>query len=185
MSQLKIEYAEKTPTNNKALDLAITGMLAALVFVATRFINIRLPISINGGLIHLGNVMLFTSAIVFGPKKGAIAGGIGMGLFDIVSGWLPWAPFTFAIRAAMGFVVGYVANSGDAHGNSPVKNGLGILLSAPILIGGYYLTEGFLYGNWIAPATSIPGNIAQLVIGFILAVPLSLVLKKTKVFDRF
>ena len=185
MENLKTEYAVKSPTTTKVLDLAITAMLVSLVFVATRFINIRLPISINGGLVHLGNVMLFTAAIVFGPKKGALAGGLGMSLFDIVSGWMPWAPFTFVIRAAMGFIVGYVANLGNANGRSTLKNGIGIILSAPILIGGYYLTEGFLYGNWIAPVTSIPGNVAQLVVGFVLALPLSLLLKKTKMFDNF
>ncbi len=46
-----------------------TSLLIALVFIATKFINIRLPISINGGLVHLGTAMLFISAIVFGSKK--------------------------------------------------------------------------------------------------------------------
>lgn len=50
-------------------DLVETSLLTALVFVATAFINIRLPILASGGLVHLGNVMLFTSAIVFGKRK--------------------------------------------------------------------------------------------------------------------
>ena len=39
--------------------LAIDGISIALVFIATAFINIKLPITANGGLIHLGNVPLF------------------------------------------------------------------------------------------------------------------------------
>src|SRR5690242_5709507 len=97
--------------NNNVKEIAISGLLIAMVFIATMFINIRLPISINGGLIHLGNVILFTVSIVFGKKKGAIAGAFGMGLFDIVSGWAAWAPFTFVIRGVMGFLVGSIANS--------------------------------------------------------------------------
>ncbi|WP_413927483.1 ECF transporter S component [Clostridioides sp. ES-S-0108-01] len=65
-------------------DMLETSLLIALVFIATKFINIRLPISINGGLVHLGTAMLFISAIVFGSKKGALSGAIGMSLFDFI-----------------------------------------------------------------------------------------------------
>ena len=68
-----------------------------MVFIATRFINIRLPLASTGGLVHLGNTMLFISAIVFGKRKDAIAGALGMGLFDLLLGWQIWAPFTFVV----------------------------------------------------------------------------------------
>lgn len=51
------------------------------------------------------------------------------------------------------------------------------------MIGGYYVTEGILYGNWITPMTSIPGNVIQLIIGTALGLPLAEALKKTKVID--
>ena len=38
-----------------------------------------------------------------------IAGGIGMALFDLLSGWTLWAPFTLVIVGCMGFVVGAVS----------------------------------------------------------------------------
>ena len=79
--------------------LTITALFIALTYVFTAFVNVRLPITANGGLIHLGNVPLFICAILFGKKSGALAGGIGMGLFDLLSGWTAWAPFTFIIVA--------------------------------------------------------------------------------------
>jgi uncharacterized membrane protein len=48
--------------------MVLTGMGIALVFVATLFINLRLPIG-QGGLIHLGNVPLFLFAIIYGKKS--------------------------------------------------------------------------------------------------------------------
>ena len=60
--------------------LTITALFIALTYVFTAFVNVRLPITANGGLIHLGNVPLFICAILFGKKSGALAGGIGMGL---------------------------------------------------------------------------------------------------------
>ena len=41
---------------SKTKEMVITGMGIALVFVATLFINLRLPIG-QGGLIHLGNYL--------------------------------------------------------------------------------------------------------------------------------
>lgn len=163
---------------SKTKDLVLNGLLIALVFVATYFIQIRLPISVNGGLIHMGNVALFSIAIVFGPKRGAIAGAFGMGLFDILSGWLSWAPFTFIIRGIMGFIIGYFAFKGKKAGKAVLYSIVGILIASIFMIGGYYLTEVILYGSWAAPLTSIAGNITQLVIGLATSIPVSVALDK-------
>ena len=101
---------------NKVQFIAITAMAVALTYVFTAFVNVRLPIAANGGLIHLGNVPLFIMAILFGKKTGAIAGGVGMGLFDLLSGWTAWAPFTFIIVGIMGYVVGAMTEKHDQYG---------------------------------------------------------------------
>lgn len=163
-------------------ELVICSLLTSLVFIATRFLNIRLPISVNGGLIHLGNTMLFMSAIVFGKNKGAIAGAFGMGLFDILSGWVLWAPFTFIIRGLMGYITGSIAYRNNRNGESLLYNLMGILAASIFMIAGYYITEVILYGNLLAPITSIPGNVIQLLVGAVVAVPLSAALKRTKLF---
>ena len=102
----------------KTKDMVETALLTALVFVATSFINIRLPIAANGGLVHLGTVMLVIAAVVFGKEKGAIAGAVGMALFDLSSGWAVWAPFTFIIRGVMGYMIGAISWSNGREGNS-------------------------------------------------------------------
>ena len=159
-------------------DMVQTALLTALVFVATFFIHIQLPIMASGGLVHLGNVMLFAIAIVFGKQKGAISGAVGMALFDLSSGWAAWAPFTFIIRGIMGYMIGSIAWSGKREGNSFKINLIAIILSAIWMIAGYYITEVILYGNWIAPMASITGNITQLVIGAVIGLPLAKVLKR-------
>jgi uncharacterized membrane protein len=170
-----------TTQTNKTKDMVLSALLITLVFVATKFINIRLPISINGGLIHAGNTMLFLAAIVFGKRKGAIAGAFGMGLFDVLSGWIAWAPFTFIVRGIMGYIIGQIAWSNGKNGNSIVLNIIAIVVGGIWMMTGYYFTEVILYGNWIAPFTSVPGNITQVVIGALIGLPLVIALKKTKV----
>lgn len=138
--------------------LTFTAVFTALVYVFTAFVNIRLPIAAAGGLIHLGNVPLFICAIIFGKKCGAIAGGIGMSLFDLLSGWTAWAPFTFVTVALMGYVTGAVTE----HRRGLKWDALAIFAACVIKIIGYYIAEVILYGSWLAPAASIPGNMIQI-----------------------
>ena len=168
--------------NSKTRDLVETALLIALVFVATRFINIRLPVAIHGGLIHTGNAMLFLSAIGFGKKKGALAGGFGMAIYDILSGWLAWAPFTFVIRFSMGYLIGYMTHLDKRNGDSLPLNLIAISLSGILMIIGYYFTEVILYSNWMTPFGSVVGNSLQLVIGAVIGLPLVVAIKKTKIF---
>ncbi|AZU60277.1 ECF transporter S component [Neobacillus mesonae] len=168
----------------KTFDLIITAMLTALVFLSTFFLNIKLPITANGGLVHLGTAMLFIAAILFGPKKAALAGAIGMGLFDIAGGWALWAPITVVARALQGYIVGKIAWSNGRKGNSIALNLTATIVSFPFMSAVYYIGEGFLYGNWIAPAASIPGDLVQNVIGVIIAIPACVALKKVPYFNR-
>ena len=159
----------KTQTT-KTRTLVINALFIALTLAATMFINLRLPLMGNGGLIHLGNVPLFIAALVYGRKTGAIAGAFGMGLFDILSGWALWAPFTFVIVGAMGFTAGLISEK--VPGNRVVVNTLAVAVALLIKIVGYYFTEVILYGNWIQPFGSIPGNVMQVVIAGIIVIPL-------------
>ena len=138
--------------------LTITALFIALTYVFTAFVNVRLPITANGGLIHLGNVPLFICAILFGKKSGALAGGIGMGLFDLLSGWTAWAPFTFVIVGAMGYVVGAMT---EGH-RSTARDAAAIAVACVIKVVGYYIAEVILYHNLFAPVASIPGNLVQI-----------------------
>jgi uncharacterized membrane protein len=167
-------FAPTESTKTKAI--VINSLFIALTLVATMFINIKLPIMGNGGLIHLGNVPLFIAAIVYGKKTGAVAGAFGMGLFDLLSGWALWAPFTFIIVGAMGFVVGLISEK--VPGKRILVNTLAVATALIIKVVGYYFTEVLLYGNWIQPFGSIPGNIMQVAIAGIIVIPLVGRLKK-------
>ena len=80
---------------------------------------------------------------LFGKKTGAIAGGVGMGLFDLLSGWTAWAPFTFIIVGIMGYVVGAMTEKHDQYGWKVAA----IFAAFVIKIVGYYIAEIILYGT--------------------------------------
>ena len=151
--------AAATSSNSpRVKSLAITAICLVLVYVFTAVVNIRLPFAPNGGLVHLGNVPLFVAAILFGKRTGMIAGGIGMGLFDLLSGWTLWAPFTLVIVGCMGFVVGAITEKRKNMGFIV----LALIAACAIKIVGYYFAEVVIYGNWVVPFTSIPGNLIQI-----------------------
>ena len=155
-------------------DIAITGVCIALTLVATAFINIRLPIAANGGLVHLGNVPLFLAAIIFGKKTGAFAGAFGMGLFDLLSGWTLWAPFTFVIVGLMGFAVGKITENRIGFR----WNVLAIAVACVIKVVGYYIAEVIIYRNWFAPVLSIPGNLVQIGVAAVIVLPIVEIVRK-------
>lgn len=168
----------------KTFDLIITAMLIALVFLSTFFLNIKLPVAANGGLVHLGTAMLFIASILYGPKKASLAGAIGMALFDLAGGWALWAPITFVSRGLQGYIVGKIAWSNGRNGNNIGFNLIGTIVSMPVMIAVYYIGEGILYGNWVAPVASIPGDLVQNVLGIIIALPVCVALKKVSYFKR-
>ncbi|WOV84301.1 ECF transporter S component [Sporosarcina jeotgali] len=174
--------ASTTRTRSTTFDMILSAMGIALVFVATLLLNIKLPITANGGLVHLGTGMLFTFSILFGPKKGAIAGAFGMGLFDLVSGWTLWAPISLIARGLQGYIVGKIAWSNGRKGRSTTFNVIAMAVSVPVMLVGYYAGESIIFKSWAVPLASIPGNLVQNAVGIAIAIPVCALLKKVTVF---
>lgn len=170
----------------KVIDLIQVGIMAAIVFVATSIVHIP---SIMG-VVHLGDSMVFLAAILLGRKKGAIASAIGMSLFDILHGYILWAPFTFFIKAVMAYIAGYICYRKSYGGKNFINNLFGFIVSGIFMITAYYLSGVIMARFLVYKAATlneaclialkdIPGNISQVVAGIIIALPLSLILKKT------
>ena len=151
-------------------ELTICGAFTALVCVLTMFIQIRI-IPAEGGMVHLGNVPLFFAAAFFGKRVGAVCGGLGMALSDLLSGWTMWAPATLIIVGLMGWVYGWIVNK------KPTLLKLLLATAAVLIIKlvGYYIFEAIVTGNWMTAWLSVPGNIMQIVTGAIIAIPIILV----------
>lgn len=150
-------------------ELTICGAFTALVCVLTMFIQIQI-IPAQGGMVHLGNVPLFFAAAFFGKRVGAISGGLGMALSDLLSGWTMWAPGTLIVVGIMGFVFGAIVNRKPTF----VKLILAVIAVLGIKLVGYYIIEGVMTGNWIAPWMSVPGNVLQIATAAIISLPLIL-----------
>ena len=167
--------AQGEQTFSSLQEMVITAVFIALTFVVTTYINVKIPfIPANGGLVHLGNVPVFVAAAIFGKRSGALTGAIGLGLFDLLNGWVSWAPFTFVICGVIGLAYGWISEKKKTFAFQI----LAVLAAIVIKVAGYYVAEGLIYGNWIAPAASILGNVVQITAAGVIAVPVIMAIRK-------
>jgi uncharacterized membrane protein len=161
---------EVEKTKSKLTELTVSAIFAAIICVFTMFIQIQI-IPAEGGLVHLGNVPLFFAAAFFGKKTGALAGGIGMMLSDLLSGWAVYAPLTFLVVSLMGYLIGLIVQRKPNIYNLLIA----VVAALAVKVAGYYVGEVVMYRSFFVPLASIPGNIIQVVSGAIISVPVILV----------
>lgn len=86
-------------------DLIFVALFAALTVIGTS-IRVPMPAAIGNPFVHLGNAVLLLSVLLIGYKRGALAGGLGFAIFDVLNGFALEAPY-FILEA---FVVGGIAS---------------------------------------------------------------------------
>ena len=148
----------RTQGLSRTQSIVLCAMFTVLTYLFT-MLNVN-PLGLPGGLVHLGNIPFFVAAILFGKKIGMLSGGIGMALFDLLSPYAIWAPFTLVIGIATGWAVAVCAEKLRGYPGYIVA----MLAAAVVKVAGYYIAEGFIYGNWIAPYLAIPANLMQVVV---------------------
>ena len=137
--------------------------MAALVTIVTMTISI--PIGMQGYL-NFGDILIFASALLFGPQVALIAGGLGSALADLLSGYAVWIPITLLAKGLEGYIAGKIC----FNSKSKKRCLLGISLAGFVMVLVYYLggvilvysTEGFKAALFSA-LSAVPFNILQVI----------------------
>lgn len=155
--------------------LVFTALSIALVAVCTIMVRIYIPATT--GYVNFGDIMIFAVAITLGKKKGAIAGGLGSCLADILVGAMIFAPGTLIIKGIEGFLCGLLYEKISKR----FKNILAICISC-IIAGAFMVFAYFIYELIIfsleGAMGGLPGNIVQGIVSVVAAVPISMVFRK-------
>lgn len=97
---------------NQLYKITVTGLMAALCYVA--FTYIKIPIPVPGGdtvALHIGNAFCVLAALLLGGVYGGLAGSIGMTLADLMDPmYVTSAPKTFILKFLIGLIAGFVAH---------------------------------------------------------------------------
>lgn len=150
--------------NNKLRKLVSAAMFAAFICVATLLIQIPSPM---GGYINFGDCFILASAWVLGPVYGFAAGGIGSALADLISGYAQYVPGTLVIKGLI--AVSAAVISKKILTAAPSKKLLaytsGAVTGELIMIIGYALYDGLIFGSGFFAALCGVGNLVQGVCG--------------------
>lgn len=183
--------SSRSEKSDNTLIFVTTAMMTAMVMIATTFFKIPNAM----GYIHLGDGFVLLAAIILPKKYACFAGGVGAGLADIYGGYAVWAPWTLVIKIVMVLIVQLFFDfltkraSNGKHiakiAGIPFAELFAYVLAVLWTVSGYYVAQGFISGNWIAPVADVPGNVLQAAVGSIIAILVSVTLGKTALGRNF
>lgn len=162
---------------NATQKLVFAALLAALTCVATVIIKIPSPLK---GYLNLGDCVVLTAGWLLSPLYGFLAAGLGSALADLFSGYFVYVPATFLIKGLMALAAWCTYKALNKKINNPVSRIISAVVAELIMIGGYYIFEGFIYG-FEASLVNMPANAVQGVAGLVLGFALIKILEKTKI----
>lgn len=183
--------SSRSEKSDNTLIFVTTAMMTAMVMIATTFFKIPNAM----GYIHLGDGFVLLAAIILPKKYACFAGGVGAGLADIYGGYAVWAPWTLVIKIVMVLIVQLFFDfltkraSNGKHiakiAGIPFAELFAYVLAVLWTVSGYYIAQGFISGNWIAPVADVPGNVLQAAVGSVIAIFVSVTLGKTSLGRSF
>ena len=158
------------PLTTQILVAAIGGIAFGAV-VGPWASNLKFIGDIFIRLIQMSVVLLVMSAV---------AGAVGAGLADALSGVPIWVPASVIIKALI-----TLAFTNKTKKIINLRNIIAIVAAIAVTCVGYYVYEGIIYGNWAAALAGIVPNIIQVVANGVVFILVGLALDaagfKTKV----
>lgn len=158
--------------NNKLNLMCLAGIFTAVVFVFTAYLHIPS----HTGYTHIGDGFIYLAACLLPLPYAMFVGAAGALLADCLTGFVIWAPGSVIIKT-----VAVLFFSRKSKKVISLRNVLALLPAWVICIGGYYLYEAIITGNFIAPLAGIPGYITQSALSSILFVVAGLAMDKLNI----
>ena len=174
----KSEVKTRVERESKNKMLVMTALFIALGYVATSVLMIPSP---TGGYMNLGDTVVLLGAYLLGPVYGAVAGGFGPALADLLAGYGIYVPATLVIKALMGVTAALLYRALRKKIWAVI---LGGAVAEAIMVAGYYLFESALAGSPAAGLAGVPGNLIQAAFSVVASVLLTGALKKSAVVRR-
>ena len=162
--------------NRKQMTLiTFSAVCCAAVFVLTAYLHIPS----HTGFVHIGDGVIFLCAALLPLPYAIFVGAVGAGLADVLSGFAIFAPGTIVIKAV---TVLFFARTKRIIS---IRNILALIPAYALCIGGYYLYDALVIGNFISALAGIPGYVMQCLLSTVLFIALGLSFDKMGFKDKF
>ncbi len=162
---------------NNISKVVFAALVSALACVATLVLHIPSPL---GGYINLGDCVVLAGAWLLGPLYGFLAAGIGSALADVFLGYFIYAPATFVIKGLVAVLACVMFKSLGKIKSKPVVYIISGVAAEVLMVAGYYVFEGFMYG-FAESLVNIPPNAVQGIVGVAAGTALAVLLAKSRV----
>ena len=170
-------------TSKRIKQIVTCAVFAALICVTTMFVSVPAPLA---GNVNLGDAIIIIASFLLGPLFGAIAGGVGAALADLLfTAYIMYAPATFFIKAALAVVCYYVFKAMlSLTKNSIVSRIIAVICAELTMVLGYFIYEIFILGFPTALA-DVPFNLIQGAFGAVIGTVITVLLLKNKTISNF
>ena len=129
-------------------DLAMIGVMAAIVFVGNQIQLPKIPTPLGPTRIHIGNVMCILGGLLFGAVPGGLAAGIGGAIYDLMDPFYAkefW--ITFILKFGMAFIAGLIATGKKTKIKVIAAAVIGALSYVVLYLGKTVIVEYLVMGN--------------------------------------
>lgn len=168
----------KNNIKNKTRYLVLTAVFAAFICISIVFLP-RIPTGFNGGYIHLGDIIIYLSAVFLPLPYGMAAAAIGAGLSDIMAGAAVWVVPTVIIKASM--VTFFTSKEAIILSK---RNKKAVIIAGIIGWLGYYIAGSIIAGNFVAPLATLPIEALQPISSGLIFLLIAHYLDKIKIKER-
>jgi len=129
-------------------------LFAAITAAITMLV--RIPIPGTGGYLNVGDMAVIFCGLFLRGWLGAIAGGVGSAIADILGGFFIFAPVTFIAKGLEGLIAGTLGT----------KSKYWLIPAVLAMVVLYFIAEILIPGMGFAAALSeLPFNIIQAIVG--------------------
>ena len=140
---------KQTKTSKIALLSILTALSVVLGYI------VKIPT--QTGILTLLDAGIFFTAFYYGRREGAIVGGLGGFIIDLISGYPHWMFFSLLFHGLQGYFAGFKGK----------WQGLGLVMATIIMVAGYALASAWMNG-WGAAIPEIIPNLMQNIVGMTL-----------------
>ena len=158
--------------NEKIKFMCLAGIFTAIVFVFTAYLHIPS----HTGYTHVGDAFIYIAACLLPLPYAMFVGAGGALLADCLTGFAIWAPGSVIIKT-----LAVLFFSRKSKHIVCLRNTLALLPAWALCIGGYYLYEALITGNFLAPVAGIPGYITQSSLSTVLFIILGIAMDKLNI----
>lgn len=191
----------KQETEGKQLfslyDMVVVGVMAAIIFVLTYFVQIPIPTPAGQTMIKSANIFILLAGLLFGGLRGGLAAGIGSMIYDLLDPrFISDAPLTLIRFFLVAYVCGKIAYMNGQKGENKWLNLAGAFVGGFMSVFLYAIQSVcklMIAGSDFSAAvvacvpklvTSSINAIVAIVLAFVLVFPLRAALKKVGFYQK-